>query len=98
MSMHGLFATSTNENLNLLLQSLPKPISSSIQKQPKSTDSNNMQIAFMYKNLPQHSTTLSNVSKYGHYYDISCSMDADLLDKCQIKTIQLEEVHQDHFR
>ena len=98
MSGHGLFAASTNENLNLLMQNLPKPVSSLIKKQSDSTDSNNMQIAFMYKNLPQHSTTLSDTSKYGHYYDISSSMKTELIDNCQIKTIQLEESHKDHFK
>lgn len=98
LNEHGLFTVSTNKNPKHLIEDLPKPVSSASKKQKNNGDINNMQIAFMYKNLPQHSTTLSDESKYGHYYDISSNMNVDLIEKCRVETLQLSPDQSDNFK
>ena len=91
MCQHGLFFASANQNPSSILNSLPKPVASAATK-AETLKSEDMKIAFMYKNLPQHTTALSDVSKFGHYYDISSTMDATQLETIDMKVIDLNEL------
>ena len=88
MCQHGLFLVSTSRHPIEIIQNLPKPVSSATFK-GELANSEDMKIAFMYKNMPQHSTALSEVSKFGHYYDISSVMDASMLEKCETKVLKI---------
>ena len=88
MCQHGIFLASANQKPCEILKSLPKPVSSASCK-TKQSNSDEMKIAFMYNNMPQHTTALSDVSKFGHYYDISAVMDASLLEKCETTLLEI---------
>ncbi|CAK8695840.1 unnamed protein product [Clavelina lepadiformis] len=90
-SGHGLYVASANANPDVLLNALPKPTSMSSTRSSQQKNDNDMKIAFMYKDLPKNQSSLSGVSRYGHYYDISCNMDKSEVEKCDLKSLHLTD-------
>ncbi|KAJ8248922.1 hypothetical protein GJAV_G00229220 [Gymnothorax javanicus] len=90
---HSLFVASARDHPNEILQELPAPILDDIASprneecqgklgDPEGPDS--MKIAWRYQNLPKVQTALASSSRFGHYYDVSKVMDAEVREtaKC----------------
>ena len=93
---HGVYLVSTNERQKSMLSNLPKPISSRSSKSEKSSNCEDMKIAFMYKSLPQNAASLSDTSRYGHYYDLSSTMETDLVGNCDTMVLNVGEIYSEH--
>ena len=87
---HGLCVVkevSTNESL---LNELPKLIPKDINVPVKKLN-DDMKIAFRYKDPSTIQKTISNVSKQGHYYDITKKMESMKIDECDCSEIIVED-------
>uniref|UniRef100_A0A3P8WDF8 Elongator complex protein 4 n=1 Tax=Cynoglossus semilaevis TaxID=244447 RepID=A0A3P8WDF8_CYNSE len=85
---HRLFVAAAQENPDDILQELPAPILDDVAipkpvEQPRlpcesqeSLDS--MKIAWRYQNLPKVQTALVSSSRFGHYYDVSKTMEPEI--------------------
>ncbi|XP_036391315.1 elongator complex protein 4 [Megalops cyprinoides] len=84
---HNLFIASARDHPEDILQELPAPILDDIAStrveegqtklgDPEGQDS--MKIAWRYQNLPKVQTALASSSRFGHYYDVSKTMDAEM--------------------
>ncbi|XP_028812617.1 elongator complex protein 4 [Denticeps clupeoides] len=100
---HELFVASAWDHPDEILQELPAPILddvasvTSMEDQAQSCDPDNpesMKIAWRYQNLPKVQTALASSARFGHYYDVSKTMDADILQRSKIHMFFLpEEAH-----
>ncbi|KAI1904601.1 hypothetical protein AGOR_G00007300 [Albula goreensis] len=85
---HNLFIASAKDHPDEILKELPAPILDDIasprggeEGQAKLYDSDSqdsMKIAWRYQNLPKVQTTLASSSRFGHYYDVSKTMDSEM--------------------
>nr|XP_015193798.1 PREDICTED: elongator complex protein 4 isoform X3 [Lepisosteus oculatus] len=84
---HSLFIASAKDHPDEILKELPAPLlddvpntnAEHLQKQgsdPECQDS--MKIAWRYQNLPQVQTTLASSTRFGHYFDVSKSMNSEM--------------------
>ncbi|KAG5839902.1 hypothetical protein ANANG_G00210050 [Anguilla anguilla] len=83
---HSLFIGSARDHPDEILQELPAPILDDIASprseegqgtcDPEAPDS--MKIAWRYQNLPKVQTALASSSRFGHYYDVSKTMDPEM--------------------
>merc|ERR1712227_569383 len=79
MCGHKLLLASADENAKKILSGLPGPITDDPVKTKESSFSDEkMTIAWRYQNLPVEASHVSN--KFGHYYDLTKSMDAEKLE------------------
>ncbi|XP_026176260.1 elongator complex protein 4 [Mastacembelus armatus] len=85
---HELFMAAAQDDPDDILQELPHPILDDVVihnpvEQPtlscKCQDSlDSMKIAWRYQNLPKVQSTLASSSRFGHYYDVSKTMEPDI--------------------
>jgi len=90
VSGHKLLLTSMNVDADRLLKNLPSPSiasdkSSLNSKDPSGHNTAELKIAWQYKNTPTVQTCVE-VSQFGHYYDLSKTMDYELVEKSQPQT------------
>ncbi|XP_030650258.1 elongator complex protein 4 [Chanos chanos] len=95
VSGHELFVASAGDRPEDILQELPSPIlddiaSTNITEGPvqsgDSETSESMKIAWRYQNLPKIQTALAASSRFGHYYDVSKTMEAELRQTAKCHT------------
>uniref|UniRef100_A0A3Q3JCP4 Elongator complex protein 4 n=1 Tax=Monopterus albus TaxID=43700 RepID=A0A3Q3JCP4_MONAL len=91
---HELFVAAAQHNPHDILKELPAPILDDVAvhkpvEQPRlscdPTDSlDSMKIAWRYQNLPKVQSALASSSRFGHYYDVSKTMEPEILQaaKC----------------
>lgn len=89
MSEHGVFIASANENPMTILNHLPEPIL--FEEETTAGTQDNMKIAWRYENSPQIQTTISQYSKYGHYYNISKNMPKQLIENTATSCYDLKK-------
>ncbi|XP_038663796.1 elongator complex protein 4 isoform X1 [Scyliorhinus canicula] len=86
---HSLFIASARDHPEEILQELPAPllddvieIDEAIREIEDNTtitaSQNSMTIAWRYQNLPKIQTALTSSSRFGHYYDVSKTMNTEL--------------------
>ncbi|GCB74214.1 hypothetical protein scyTo_0003302 [Scyliorhinus torazame] len=86
---HSLFIASARDHPEEILQELPAPllddvieIDEAIREIEDNTTTtasqNSMTIAWRYQNLPKIQTALTSSSRFGHYYDVSKTMNTKL--------------------
>ncbi|KAJ0002177.1 hypothetical protein NQD34_001973 [Periophthalmus magnuspinnatus] len=85
---HELFVASAQDSPNDILQELPSPIMDDVAipkpvEQPRLSSEpqdslDTMKIAWRYQNLPKVQSTLTSSSRFGHYYDVSKTMEAEI--------------------
>uniref|UniRef100_A0A8C6SUA6 Elongator complex protein 4 n=1 Tax=Neogobius melanostomus TaxID=47308 RepID=A0A8C6SUA6_9GOBI len=85
---HELFLASAQDSPDDILKELPSPIMDDVaipkpMEQPRlSSDPQDsleaMKIAWRYQNLPKVQSTLTSSSRFGHYYDVSKTMEAEI--------------------
>ncbi|KAM3877185.1 elongator complex protein 4 [Diretmus argenteus] len=98
---HELFVASAQDNPDDILQELPSPILDDIaihkpvERQILSCgpqDSQDaMKIAWRYQNLPKVQTALASSSRFGHYYDVSKTMEPDIRQAANCHRFYLPE-------
>ncbi|XP_078106670.1 elongator complex protein 4 isoform X3 [Sander vitreus] len=85
---HELFVAAAQDNPDDILQELPAPILDDVAihkpvEQPRlSCEAQNsldaMKIAWRYQNLPKVQSALASSSRFGHYYDVSKTMEPEI--------------------
>ncbi|XP_072321218.1 elongator complex protein 4 [Eucyclogobius newberryi] len=85
---HELFLASAQDSPDDILQELPSPIMDDVAipkplehpRRPSDPQDNldAMKIAWRYQNLPKVQSTLTSSSRFGHYYDVSKTMEAEI--------------------
>ncbi|XP_032368917.1 elongator complex protein 4 [Etheostoma spectabile] len=85
---HELFVAAAQDNPDDILQELPAPILDDVAihkpvEQPRlSCEAHNsldaMKIAWRYQNLPKVQSALASSSRFGHYYDVSKTMEPEI--------------------
>ncbi|XP_062328095.1 elongator complex protein 4 isoform X2 [Osmerus eperlanus] len=84
---HEIFIGSAQDHPGDFLQELPAPIlddvasTNPLEVRARSCDPNcqdSMKIAWRYQNLPRVQSPLASSSRFGHYYDVSKTMDAQI--------------------
>ncbi|XP_052372074.1 elongator complex protein 4 isoform X1 [Oncorhynchus keta] len=96
---HELYVASALDHPNDILQELPAPILDDIaspktEDQAKSCDPESqdaMKIAWRYQNLPKVQTALASSSRFGHYYDVSKTMDPEICQAARCHGFYLPE-------
>ncbi|XP_056134929.1 elongator complex protein 4 [Lampris incognitus] len=98
---HELFVASAQENPDDILQELPAPILDDIashktfegQMQPRGPQDSqdSMKIAWRYQNLPKVQTALASSSRFGHYYDVSKTMEPEIRQTAKCHRFYLPE-------
>ncbi|XP_034044593.1 elongator complex protein 4 [Thalassophryne amazonica] len=98
---HELFVAAAHDNPHDILQELPAPILDDIavnkpveqhrlchnpQDNPDA-----MKIAWRYQNLPKVSTALASSSRFGHYYDVSKTMEPEIRQAAKCHCFYLPE-------
>ncbi|XP_034536840.1 elongator complex protein 4 isoform X2 [Notolabrus celidotus] len=98
---HELFVASAQDNPDDILQELPSPILDDVAihkpaEQPRlpsepqdSLDA--MKIAWRYQNLPKVQTALASSSRFGHYYDVSKTMEPEIRQAAKCHRFYLPE-------
>ncbi|XP_029985574.1 elongator complex protein 4 [Sphaeramia orbicularis] len=98
---HELFVASAQHTPDDILQELPSPILDDVAihkpvEQPRlshepqdSLDA--MKIAWRYQNLPKVQTALASSSRFGHYYDVSKMMEAEIREAAKCHRFYLPE-------
>ncbi|KAJ7994701.1 hypothetical protein DPEC_G00252220 [Dallia pectoralis] len=97
---HELYVASAQDHPNDIIQELPSPILDDIAS-PKPAESPNkscdpegvdtMSIAWRYQNLPKVQTSLACSSRFGHYYDVSKTMDPEVCQAARCHSFYLPE-------
>ncbi|XP_061078289.1 elongator complex protein 4 isoform X2 [Conger conger] len=97
---HSLYIASAREPPDEILQELPAPILDDIAS-PRSEEAqgklgdpdgqDSMKIAWRYQNLPKVQTALASSSRFGHYYDVSKAMDADMRQAAKCTSFYLPD-------
>ncbi|XP_067088307.1 elongator complex protein 4, partial [Osmerus mordax] len=84
---HEIFIGSAQDHPDDFLQELPAPIlddvasTNPLEVRSRSCDpdcQDSMKIAWRYQNLPRVQSPLASSSRFGHYYDVSKTMDAQI--------------------
>ncbi|XP_049419055.1 elongator complex protein 4 [Epinephelus fuscoguttatus] len=98
---HELFVAAAQDNPDDILQELPAPILDDVAihkpvEQPRlscepqdSLDA--MKIAWRYQNLPKVQTALASSSRFGHYYDVSKTMEPEIRQAAKCHRFYLPE-------
>uniref|UniRef100_A0AAQ4S0L9 Elongator complex protein 4 n=1 Tax=Gasterosteus aculeatus aculeatus TaxID=481459 RepID=A0AAQ4S0L9_GASAC len=98
---HELFVASAQDNPDDILQELPAPILDDVAihkpvEQPRlscepqdSLDA--MKIAWRYQNLPKVQSALASSSRFGHYYDVSKTMEPEIRQAAKCHRFYLTE-------
>lgn len=84
MSEHPLLVASRDSNPSNLLLELPAPIVDPISKPEETITDEQMKIAWRYQNLRKVDTSPMGGNTLGHFYDLTKSMDQELIDKANI--------------
>lgn len=85
VSGHSAFVGSQEFNSSSLTSTLPAVIETDDTNVPISTtDDEKLTIAWRYQNIP--TTQPKSVKKFGHFYDLTKTMDASYMEKADIKT------------
>ncbi|KAM4593289.1 elongator complex protein 4 isoform 1-T1 [Odontesthes bonariensis] len=102
---HELFVAAAQDNPDDILQELPAPILDDVvipkpMEQPRlSCDPQDsldaMKIAWRYQNLPKVQSALASSSRFGHYYDVSKTMDPEIRQAAKCHCFYLPE-HSTH--
>ncbi|XP_026122458.1 elongator complex protein 4 [Carassius auratus] len=98
---HELFLASARDHPDEIMQELPSPIVDDVagikmsegQSQPSDPENpDTMKIAWRYQNQPRVQTALVSSMRFGHYYDVSKTMEPELQQaaKCH-RFYQLQE-------
>ncbi|KAJ0056171.1 hypothetical protein NL108_003460, partial [Boleophthalmus pectinirostris] len=100
---HELFLASAQDSPDGILQELPSPIVDDVAvprpvEQPRLSSEpqeslDAMKIAWRYQNLPKVQSTLTSSSRFGHYYDVSKTMEAEIRQAAKCHRFYLP----DHF-
>ncbi|XP_068615440.1 elongator complex protein 4 [Brachionichthys hirsutus] len=98
---HELFVAAAQMNPDDILQELPSPILDDVAvhrpvQHPMMSDEpqdslDAMQIAWRYQNLPKVQSALASSSRFGHYYDVSKVMEAEIRQAAQCHRFYLPE-------
>uniref|UniRef100_A0A8C2DNR2 Elongator complex protein 4 n=1 Tax=Cyprinus carpio TaxID=7962 RepID=A0A8C2DNR2_CYPCA len=84
---HELFLASARDHPDEIMQELPSPIVDDVagmkisegQSQPSDPENpDTMKIAWRYQNQPRVQTALASSVRFGHYYDVSKTMEPEL--------------------
>ncbi|XP_074469459.1 elongator complex protein 4 [Sebastes fasciatus] len=98
---HELFVAAAQDNPDDILQELPAPILDDVAihkpvEQPRlscepqdSLDA--MKIAWRYQNLPKVQSALASSSRFGHYYDVSKTMEPEIRQAAKCHLFYLPE-------
>lgn len=81
---HPLFIASRDIEPNDLLSDLPALITDPISKPEMHTSDEQMKIAWRYQNLRTVDSSPMDGCSFGHYYDLTKSMDTEIIDKANI--------------
>ncbi|XP_010874461.2 elongator complex protein 4 isoform X2 [Esox lucius] len=97
---HELYVASAQDHPSDIIQELPSPILDDIAS-PKPVESqtkpcdpegpDTMSIAWRYQNLPKVQTALASSSRFGHYYDVSKTMDPEICQAARCHGFYLPE-------
>ncbi|XP_056115169.1 elongator complex protein 4 [Rhinichthys klamathensis goyatoka] len=98
---HELFLASARDHPDEIMQELPSPIMDEFaslktnEGQPQPSDPENpdtMKIAWRYQNQPRVQTALASSLRFGHYYDVSKTMEPELRQTAKYHSFyQLQE-------
>ncbi|XP_041647613.1 elongator complex protein 4 isoform X1 [Cheilinus undulatus] len=98
---HELFVAAAQDNPDDILQELPAPILDDVAvhkpaEQPRlSTEPqdslDSMKIAWRYQNLPKVQTALASSCRFGHYYDVSKTMEPEIRQAAKCHRFYLPE-------
>ncbi|KAF7665000.1 hypothetical protein LDENG_00156690 [Lucifuga dentata] len=98
---HELFVAAAQDNPDDILQELPAPILDDIAihkpveqqrlfcEPQDSVDA--MKIAWRYQNLPKVQSALASSSRFGHYYDVSKTMEPEILQTAKCHRFNVPE-------
>uniref|UniRef100_A0A3B4GQK0 Elongator complex protein 4 n=1 Tax=Pundamilia nyererei TaxID=303518 RepID=A0A3B4GQK0_9CICH len=98
---HELFVASAQDNPDDILQELPAPILDDVAihkpvEQPRLScepqdNLDAMKIAWRYQNLPKVQSALASSSRFGHYYDVSKTMEPEIRQAAKCHRFHLPE-------
>uniref|UniRef100_A0A8C2DFJ3 Elongator complex protein 4 n=1 Tax=Cyprinus carpio TaxID=7962 RepID=A0A8C2DFJ3_CYPCA len=98
---HELFLASARDHPDEIMQELPSPIVDDVagmkisegQSQPSDPENpDTMKIAWRYQNQPRVQTALASSVRFGHYYDVSKTMEPELQQAAKCHSFyQLQE-------
>ncbi|KAL1007708.1 hypothetical protein UPYG_G00090540 [Umbra pygmaea] len=97
---HELYVASAQDLPDDILQELPSPILDDVaspkpvESQTKSCDPDSqdaMKIAWRYQNMPKVQMALASSSRFGHYYDVSKTMDPEIRQAAKCHGFYLPE-------
>ncbi|XP_042641287.1 elongator complex protein 4 [Tyto alba] len=97
---HDLFVASAKEHPDNILKELPAPLLDDTYRNElgevattlKSEDfQDSMKIAWRYQNLPKMEASPTTTTKFGHYYDVSKTMSAELFQSIKWHSFYLPE-------
>ncbi|XP_050969800.1 elongator complex protein 4 [Labeo rohita] len=98
---HELFLASARDHPDEIMQELPSPIVDDVagmkisegQSQPSDPENpDTMKIAWRYQNQPRVQTALASSVRFGHYYDVSKTMEPELRQAAKCHSFyQLQE-------
>ncbi|KAL4224876.1 Elongator subunit elp4 [Mactra antiquata] len=93
MTGHSLLLASADADPEQILKELPAPIiddpgkgEATLEEPSHDSSSDNMKIAWRYRHLPKFQSNTSGV-KFGHYYDLSKTMESELTQTVDISTV-----------
>ncbi|XP_052458616.1 elongator complex protein 4 [Carassius gibelio] len=99
---HELFLASARDHPDDIMQELPSPIVDDVagmkisegQSQPSDPENpDTMKIAWRYQNQPKVQTALASSVRFGHYYDVSKTMEPELRQAAKCHSFyQLQEM------
>ncbi|XP_041367597.1 elongator complex protein 4-like [Gigantopelta aegis] len=87
----SVLAASLDLDMKQLTQELPAPISDEPQLTTSQPDSDSMKIAWRYEAQPKVQSSAAN-TRFGHYYDLTKTMDGSQVESADITTIGEEEL------
>ncbi|KAH3890406.1 elongator complex protein 4-like [Dreissena polymorpha] len=100
MTGHSMLLASADLSPDQLLSDLPRPIIDDPVNADEQTKEQyfdeHMKIAWRYTNLPKFQSTPTTV-KFGHYYDLSKTMEEDLLKTANAEMIKIGINNADNF-
>ncbi|KAM6980943.1 elongator complex protein 4 [Aplochiton taeniatus] len=98
---HELFVASAQDHPDDILQELPAPILDDLaspkqvegmaSRQGDQDSSDLLKIAWRYQNLPKVQTALASSSRFGHYYDVSKTMEPEVRQTAKCHSFYLPE-------
>uniref|UniRef100_A0A3Q0RBQ9 Elongator complex protein 4 n=1 Tax=Amphilophus citrinellus TaxID=61819 RepID=A0A3Q0RBQ9_AMPCI len=98
---HELFVAAAQDNPDDILQELPAPILDDVAihkpvEQPRLScepqdNLDAMKIAWRYQNLPKVQSALASSSRFGHYYDVSKTMEPEIRQAAKCHRFYLPE-------